>query len=173
MNRTAVPHVEMLSRDDQMSFQILHHSLSARENRYNRHRRLVTLKTLLFGILSFCNRGDEDDSLRCFVCGLLWVEPLTLAVNTRQLSCLLRKSKSSLNGALAMMNWAPYPMTWETNEKLRQAMPILRQHPDNLRQWTIRRLAPPDEASVPPAEEIRFTSDDSGDETLFMDLPYW
>jgi hypothetical protein len=170
MNASIIPHVWMLSFGDQILFRCLHDSLSSQENRYNRHRRLLTLQTSLGGILSFCRRGDNNDWLRCFVCGVLWIEPWALAVNTRQLGCVLGKSKSSVNGGLAKMNWAPSPMTREANEKLCQAIPYLQHHPDALRQWTIRR---PVEAPVPPAEEIRFTSDESGDEALSMELAFW
>jgi hypothetical protein len=170
MNGSEIPHVGLLNSVDQILFQCLHDSLSSRDNRYNRHRRLLTFQTSLGGILSFCHRGDDDDWRRCFVCGILWIDPRTLAVNSRQLGCVLGKSKSSVNGALAKMNWAPSPMTRNVNEKLCRAMPYLRHHPDVLRQWTIRRPAPPPKEEA-PMEEIRFTSDASGDG--MTDFDFW
>jgi hypothetical protein len=76
-------------------------------------------------------------------------------MNTSHLCGLLMKSKSCVNGALALMKFLPLPTGEDENETLFQAIPYLRSHYAEFRQWTIRRVrtfeATP--VPIPPTEE--------------------
>jgi hypothetical protein len=89
---------------------------------------------------AYCMRGLEDDWRRCLVCGICWLANGDIAVNNRQLRAVLRKSKSSLNSAFAMMHYGPDSGEKIASLALRQAIPYLTREPAALRQWRIRRM---------------------------------
>jgi hypothetical protein len=137
----------MLSADDRAAYEQLRHTLTSPGHRYNRNRRLATLRASLDTVYSFCVRGDPDDCLRCLVCGIYWFPVGELAINTRQLRILLAKSKSTINGALAKMDYVTLPTKDEERDKLIEALPHLRADWLEVRQWTIRRLGSKTEES--------------------------
>jgi hypothetical protein len=95
---------------------------------------------MLTAICSYCIRGDRDDGLRCLACGLCWLERGLIAINTRQLSHVLKKSKSSINGSFALMRYAPMTPREQEVTKLCAAIPWLRGRANDLRQWTMRSM---------------------------------
>jgi hypothetical protein len=136
---------ERLSTSDQAGYLVLQSDLSRTELRYNRFHRLETVQSIFDAARAFCQRGDHQDGTRCAACGIAWLPGDEIALNTRQLRILIAKSKSSINGAIAKMNYAAVPSHEGEIERLCIAMPVLRGHPRAVRQWTIRRpaLRPP------------------------------
>jgi hypothetical protein len=67
---SAIPYIGMLSIVDQIRFDILLQHVSRRENRYNRHHRLLVFQRSLAAIRSFCIRNEWSDWIRCLVCGI-------------------------------------------------------------------------------------------------------
>lgn len=147
---------ELLSQDDQRQYQELQSKVGAPENRYNRNKRLQTFNEILDEIRFFCQRNDSDDWRRYLVCGVCWVGlNREIAINTRQLRLLIIKSKSTINGALAKMGYATVPVKTHDPTEVIEMIPFLKTHPQELRQWTIRRLS---SASTPKEEEIMKTN---------------
>jgi hypothetical protein len=144
---------ERLTPQDQISYLRLRDQLSRTELRYNRNRRLDTLQSIIADIRQFCIRGDLSDGLRSAVAGIAWLSFDDLAINTRQLRLLIAKSKSSINGAIAKLNYTTLPAKDEEIERLAVAMPVLRGNPKEIRQWTIRRPPPPVPPEAPPPLE--------------------
>jgi len=137
--RSDVPHASRLSPPDRCAFSALRKLLCSRENRYNRNHRIATLQSSLAAIAAFCVRGEQDDGIRCLVCGICRLGDDLIAVNTQQLCRVIAKSKSSVNGAFAMMNYGAVPAGDDEITRLCAALPYLATHRPEIRQWTIRR----------------------------------
>jgi hypothetical protein len=129
---------ERLKPEDQVSYRTMQAVVSRPENRYNRFRRLATLRSSVDEIRKFCIRGDDSDCARCLVCGICWLDRDEIGINTRQLRLLIAKSKSSINGAFAKMNYVTLPSRGKELDRLCRALPLLKEFPTELRQWTIR-----------------------------------
>jgi hypothetical protein len=144
-----------LSTSDQASYLALQADLGRTELRYNRFHRLETIQSIFDATRAFCMRGDYHDGTRSAVCGIAWLAGEELALNTRQLRILIAKSKSSINGAIAKMNYIALPARESEIERLCLAMPILRGNARSVRQWTIRRRAPqpPHDFAQVPAQQ--------------------
>ncbi|OHT10125.1 hypothetical protein TRFO_20648 [Tritrichomonas foetus] len=140
---------EMLSSDDQKSFLELQSRLSSKKLRNNRGQRLSKFSEILHSIQSFVCKGDENDSIRALVCGVAWL-PRGIAINTRQLSILIDKCKSSINGSLQRMGYIPVQTKGDQTSELVEKIPFLKNNFPELREWTVRQLA----VSTPPAEFI-------------------
>ena len=149
---------DILSAEDQFGYNKLRQSVGSEDNRYNRNRRLVKFSDMLNEIRTYCEEMQVDTWKRYLVCGICWFSGC-LAINTRQLTLLLAKSKSSINGALAKMGYTT--RSGECNELL-NAIPYLRGNSRELRQWTVRQrltnvLSPlegPCEQSWTPCEPV-------------------
>ena len=134
---------DLLTPSEREEYQELARRVGSPENRYNRNRRLVTLQEQLDDIRSFCIRHDGRDSERSLVCGICWLSDNTIAINVRQLIRLFRKSKSSINGALAKLTYETVPTKDEDEQALFNTLPYLRAHYLEQRQWTIRKQSDP------------------------------
>jgi hypothetical protein len=149
----APPFYDKLSVEDQLGYQTLQNEVGAPTNRYKRNRRLVTLQDSFDRIKEWCIRGQIDDPTRCLVCGVVSLRDGVIGMNTRQLCVLLMKSKSCLNGALALMKFLPLPAGENEDEALFQAIPYLRSHYVEFRQWTVRRVRAFEASSIPLMED--------------------
>jgi hypothetical protein len=132
---------ELMSPADQTGYYLLRGRVASPDYRYNRHRRVATMERILKEISTFCNRQDMGDALRSLVCGIYWFKDGQIAINTLHLRLLLGKSKSSVNGALAMMQYNPVMIGDEEKHKLFDVFPQLKRNWSDVRQWTIRRAA--------------------------------
>jgi hypothetical protein len=151
---------EQLKPEDQDSYCTLRAAVGRPERRYNRFRRLATLRESFDEIRQFCLRGDDRDFMRCLVCGICWLDRDDIGVNTRQLRLLIAKSKSSINGAFAKMNYMTRPAKICEFERLCRAIPPLKGFPAELRQWTIRSPLP--HSPPPPAGDATEDASENG-----------
>ena len=134
-NKNVLPaYYDILSPEDKCRYDDLRQSVGSEDNRYNRNRRLVKFSDMLNEIRAYCEHMMADTWKRYLVCGICWFNGC-LAINTRQLTLLLAKSKSSINGALAKMGYTT--RAGECNELL-NAIPFLRGNSRESRQWTVR-----------------------------------
>jgi hypothetical protein len=76
-------------------------------------------------------------------------------VNPRQLKYVLGESKSSINGALVLMEYAAVPQSAHQIPKIIGASPYLETRAFELRQWTVRKHALKDVPSA-LAQEIDY-----------------
>lgn len=130
---------EMLSDGDKALYQNLRSSLSSHACRNRRGKRLENFSEMLSTIKTFCLRHDDDDWKRCLVCGVCWL-PNGIAINTRHLSLLIDKCKSSINGSLQKMGYSTLQSRSESSGALSDTIPLLKNNFNELREWTIRQF---------------------------------
>ena len=152
---------DRLTEMEREEYDALARRVGSPENRYNRNRRLATLQEQLQEIRSFCIRHDGRDAERMLVCGICWFPSGAFAINVRQLVLLLKKSKSSVNGALAKMGYETVPTKDEDEQMLFDTLPFLRSHSLEQRQWTIRKRSLDENGMIgamspAPANEVLF-----------------
>jgi hypothetical protein len=128
---------DLLSTVDQDQYNELRSSLSSQMCRNRRGKRLEGFSEILGSIRSFCIRNKDDDWKRCLVCGVCWL-PSGIAVNNRQLSVLIDKCKSSINGSLQKMGYSSFQSRHESTGALYDSIPLLRNNFNELREWTVR-----------------------------------
>jgi hypothetical protein len=128
---------ELLSPHDQEQYGELRSALSSQLCRNRRGKRVENFAEMMTSIRVFCIRHDEDDWKRCLVCGVYWL-PSGIAINNRQLSILLDKCKSSINGSLQKMGYSTLQGRTESGTALSEAMPVLANNFNELREWTVR-----------------------------------
>jgi hypothetical protein len=128
---------DLLSIEDQEQYNTLRATLSSQLCRNRRGRRLENFTEMLTTIQTFCIRHNEDDWKRCVVCGVCWLAA-GIAINNRQLSILIDKCKSSINGSLQKMGYSTLQSRTESTGPLCEAMPVLKDNFNELREWTVR-----------------------------------
>jgi hypothetical protein len=137
----------LLSAADKLQYDELRGVLSSELRRNRRGKRLEGFAEILAAIHSFCVRHDGTDWQRSLVCGVCWLSN-GIAINNRQLSSLIGKCKSSINGSLQKMGYSTVQSRAETIAPLTDAIPMLRNNFNELREWTVR-LATQSRAQVP------------------------
>jgi hypothetical protein len=118
-----------LSNEDRKGYLELRESVGSTHWRYRRNHRLATFIDLLTAILSYCRRAEADTCKRCLVCGIFPIAD-GFAVNTQQLTQLLNRSKSSINGMFALMGYSAVTVPQNAPSEL-PTLPT----PDELRKW--------------------------------------
>lgn len=127
----------MLTTEDQQRYDELRRNLSSRAVRNRRGKRLATFTDIISTVKTFCVRGDADDWKRCLVCGICWLTH-GIGINNRQLSILLDKCKSSINGSLHKMGYTTLQSHGDSNDAMKDAIPLLSNNFSELREWTVR-----------------------------------
>ena len=129
---------ELLNQQDKESYYTLQKNLSSSECRNCRNKRLDNFANMLEVIKQFSMRNDEDDWKRLLVCGVCWISD-GIAINTHQLSILLGKCKSSVNGSLQRLEYVPFPCSAAASTELIDQIPKIKENYGELRQWTLRK----------------------------------
>jgi hypothetical protein len=88
------------------------------------------------------------------VCGLCPLPPYDIAINVRQLTLLLGKHKSTINGALMKMSYQPLRIKGENLDRLATVFPHLKKQYADLRSWSVRRAV-----NAKQAEEKKLDTD--------------
>jgi hypothetical protein len=128
---------EILTSSDQEKYNELRACLSSQMCRNRRGKRLDGFSDMLASIRRFTVRHNENDWKRCLVCGVCWL-PTGIAINNRQLSILIDKCKSSINGSLQKMGYSMLQSRNESSSSLCEAIPLLKNNFNELREWTVR-----------------------------------
>jgi hypothetical protein len=128
---------DLLSPTDQEQYDELRSTLSSQMCRNRRGKRLEGFSEMLASIRTFCIRHSEDDWKRCLVCGVCWLLN-GIAINNRQLSILIDKWKSSINGSLQKMDDSTLQSRTESDSALCEAIPLLKNNFNELREWTVQ-----------------------------------
>ena len=144
------PFYNALSPSDRQELLELRSHFFSSECRYNRNKRIDSFSKMLDTIKSFCQRGNNDDSIRYLACGIFWCED-DIIVNTRQLCSLLGKSKSSVNGAFVKLGYDTVILRESGSD---HKIPFLRSNQCESRQWTIRRKRTQSDEKDPKKWEI-------------------
>jgi hypothetical protein len=152
-----VQYWDLLTSEDKEVYRRINAALAAPTSRNKRNKRVDDFREILEAIELFQDSGAEDRWKRCLVCGVCMI-PKGIAVNTTQLKRLVFKCKSSINGSLKRLGWGTILSKPSAYEDLLNQIPYLREHPAEVRQWTIRVGSGGDEEqetdiSPPCAEE--------------------
>jgi hypothetical protein len=94
---------------------------------------------LLNTIRQYTIRGEPDDPIRCATCGICWL-PDGIAYCAGQLSLLIGKCKSSINGSLQKIGYSSQLVRGEGTMTLALYLPFLKDHPIEHRKWTVRKV---------------------------------
>jgi hypothetical protein len=130
--------LSFLSPDDRLTYLALHQQLGSPETRFQRHRRLSLAREQMNTIQAFCARGWDDDWTRYLACGVCWLSPTRVAIHVRQFAFTIGKSKSSVNGVMARLNFVANPARGPDAHELMEHIPCLRRRPGELKHWEIR-----------------------------------
>ena len=136
-----------LSEQDKYQYQCLQLALSVGVNKNQRNQRLSSFKKCIDAVKSFAIRGDCNDAVRCYVCGIIWIND-AIAVNTHYLKHLIGKCKSSINGSLQKMGYNNNMSRSESANTILQMFPSLKESGDEIRKWSVRRFGPPSKPVV-------------------------
>ncbi|OHT10608.1 hypothetical protein TRFO_20011 [Tritrichomonas foetus] len=127
----------ILSADDYEHFLLLKSTLSSHICRNCRNRRIESFNEMLFAINNFVKRNNEDIWKRALMCGALWYNSY-LCVNIRQLSKLLEKCKSSINGSFQRCSLVAINDRTKMRSILNDALPFLKNSPEMVKMWSVR-----------------------------------
>ncbi|EAX87378.1 hypothetical protein TVAG_024440 [Trichomonas vaginalis G3] len=129
---------ELLNSIDQSTYSDLQKRLSSSDCRNCRNKRLDNFNEMLDEIRHYTNKADGDDWKRSLVCGVCFLSD-GIAINTHQLSILIGKCKSSINGSLHRLKYVPFPCSNAASQELVTLIPKLKVNYSELRQWTLRK----------------------------------
>lgn len=130
--------LELLSEEDLEGYKRLRKDLQNPRNKYKRNKRVSSISYALNQISSYALRRDGNDWRRYLVCGLCLMD-FYIGINPGQLTILLDKCKSSINGALVKLGFGVTLAKGEGSEVLITAIPFLRGNFIEQRKWSIRK----------------------------------
>jgi hypothetical protein len=130
---------DLLTPHDQADYADLRSALSSQLCRNCRGKRVENFGEMMNVARTFCIQHNDDDWKRCIVCGVYWM-PNGIAINHRQVSILLNKCKSSINGSLHKLGYSTLRGRTESGKAVAEAMPVLKDNFNELREWTVRLL---------------------------------
>jgi hypothetical protein len=132
----SIPFLNLLSPADQAGYaKLQQHLASGFMNR--RHQAKALFGLCLSDIRQFVMRPDADIANRGCVCGIFWGEN-AIAVNIQQLRLLTGRSKASLNGLFAKLNYETLSSDHEAANSIMAVFPPVVGN----RQWTVRQIIP-------------------------------
>lgn len=137
-----------LNKDDNEYYQKLKKTLSFNVCRNCRNKRAESFNEILSTIYYFINRKSEDSWKRSLVCGICWYKNY-ICISIRQLSYLLNKCKSSINGSLQRLFYIILPNKQKSMKILMDALPYLKHDQKLLHMWSVREYVCPTPAIFP------------------------
>lgn len=146
---------DFLTKDDIDYYQKLKQTLSSPICRNCRNRRVESFREMLLTIYYFVNRKSEDAWKRSLISGVCWFKNY-VCVNIRQMSCLLDKCKSSINGSLQRASLIVLHNKQQTIKILIEAIPYLKNHRNLLMMWSVRQYAQKQQFLVPLMNQNQF-----------------
>lgn len=132
-----IPIEEFLSQDDIDFYRKLKDTLSSHICRNCRNRRCESFNQILSTINYYINHKKDDKWKRSIICGVCWYNNY-LCVNIRQMSFLLEKCKSSINGSLQRLSLMVLNDKRKSYKILIEAIPYLKSNSHLLHMWSVR-----------------------------------
>ena len=133
-----VPKEEFLCQDDIDYYKKLKETLTSHICRNCRNKRVESFSKILLLIQYFVYRKKEDSWKRSLLCGVCWYKNY-ICVNIKQMSYLLEKCKSSINGSLQRLYFFVLTNKKESVKILIEAIPYLQNHSELLQKWSVRQ----------------------------------
>ena len=138
-----------LSPQDKYQYIYLQNSFNQACTKNKRNMRIDNFQRSLQTLQQYCLRGDGHDWRRCLVCGICWL-PDGVAINIRQLTLIVGRCKSSINGSFQKMGYDVIDSRCTVLNAIENIIPILKGNNQETRQWNIRKLGvKKDELKVP------------------------
>lgn len=126
-----------LSETDKQGFLTLQRDIQSDQEQTRPERRMAFLTTAIQKVLRYIDWSPKGREIRAIACGLC-VAGRILCINTRQLSKLIGKCKSSVNSHLQQMEYRSIRTKIKTRQCLEAVLPVLGQQPEVMKQWTVR-----------------------------------
>ena len=159
-----------LTETDKYQYNCLRLALAVSTEKNQRNQRIHSFRKCIEAVKAFAVRGDCNDKLRSYVCGIIWL-PEGIAVNTHYLKPLISKCKSSINGSLQKMGYTLIANRVEAASIMASNFPNLKDYTSELRKWSIRKMpvkidSEPKQQAEPVEENYPIVSS-SSDPELF------
>jgi hypothetical protein len=130
-------HWALLTENDKAVYRRISTALSAPSTVDKRYKRIEKFTEIVDALENFINADETDRWKRCLVCG--WCKFTDgVAINISQFKRLVFKCKSSISGSLKGMGYDIVLARPGLCQELFRQIPYLRDHPVELRQWTVR-----------------------------------
>ena len=126
-----------LNPKDKLLFIQMKLMLQTRLNKNHRNHRIEQFQEVLNIIKTFCVRNDQYDWQRFLACGICWIGNSSIGISIRRFSHLLNRCKSSVNGSFQKIGYKSLQGHLDGYEILNK-IPVLKNHPQELREWTLR-----------------------------------
>ena len=126
-----------LSEIDKQGFLTLQRDIQSDQEQSRPERRMAFLTTAIQKVLRYIDWSPTGREIRAIACGVC-VAGRVLCINTRQLSKLIGKCKSSVNSHLQQMEYRSIRTKIKTRQCLEAVLPVLGQQPEVMKQWTVR-----------------------------------
>ena len=141
MNKQSIaPHFWWaLSENEMYQYKCLQLALTELISKNQRNKRINSFIREMDAIKAFAIRGDINDNLRSYVCGIIWLED-GIAVNIHYLRKLMGKCKSSINGSFQKLGFTVGSSRTEAANVISQIFPSLKEETSELRMWSIRKI---------------------------------
>ena len=160
-----------LTDADKYQYSCLRLALAVSSDKNQRNQRITSFKKCIDAVQSFAVRGDCNDLLRSYVCGIIWL-PEGIAVNTHYLKALISKCKSSINGSLQKMGYTITINRVEAASIMANTFPGLKENTSELRKWSIRKMpSATEETTKENTEEIPKEAIDEENESSLPSQP--
>lgn len=137
MNPMIPSYWNLLSYEDKINYLTLQKKFSTSDLKSKRNKSNSAFIETLDILKKFIIRNDQNDLKRALVCGIVWLKN-GIAINTHQLSLLINKCKSSINGSFQSLGYGTIPTGCGTSNELITIFPFMRTNFAELRQWTMR-----------------------------------
>ena len=128
----------MINNADKYQYTCLKLAIASNCTKNQRNKRIETFSEVMEAIKTFAIRGDQEDKIRCLVCGIAWL-PEGIAINTHQLKKLVSKCKSSINGSLQKMGFIVNLGRTEAANAVTNNFTFLKDNNTELRKWSVRK----------------------------------
>ena len=142
-----------LSQQDKYQYLYLQTSFNQSSTKNKRNMRIDNFQRSLQTLRQYCLRGDGQDWRRCLVCGICWI-PDGIAINIRQLTIIIGRCKSSINGSLQKMGYDVIDSRCEVLNAIESIIPVLKGNNQETRQWNIRKIGSSKVEIKPPAQPV-------------------
>ena len=134
----------LLSDEDVREYKKLQEKLHLRMEKSTKGKFSTILVDITKIIEDFLSEDNTYNHLRAFICGYLPIQD-AIAINTKNLMCLLGKCKSSINVGFQEIGWHVVPIDTYQASALNKNFPLLKNKTFLARQWTIRKYIPKSE----------------------------
>ncbi|OHT12394.1 hypothetical protein TRFO_17758 [Tritrichomonas foetus] len=131
---------DILTLNDKDEYRKIQQRLAPAKGRITRTKNVIKFTESLEELRRFVNKGDVNDWVRSMVCGIFWLNPETIVVNTSQLCILLGKGKSSVNVGFQEVGYITLPSSVDLNNMIINQFPPFKHNSRDIRKWSVHQI---------------------------------